>query len=145
MTVRGGGVPRLAMASMPPLRMGPPPRSFAADAHACIMVRAQAHRIQGCGSDSCLDCELHSTRRQSTADKRIVWSILRPDRSILPPSSEPSRCGVETAESVARSEQRPTLTAPARAGGGGLRSGWKKAFGEVEQKKYSTERRKKKV
>jgi hypothetical protein len=23
---------------MPPLRMGPPPRSFAADAHACIMV-----------------------------------------------------------------------------------------------------------
>src|ERR1700732_5235220 len=35
MTVRGGGVPRLAMASMP--QMGPPPRSFAADAHACIM------------------------------------------------------------------------------------------------------------
>ncbi len=39
MTVRGGGVPYSAMASMPPLRMGPPPRSFAADAHACIMVR----------------------------------------------------------------------------------------------------------
>jgi hypothetical protein len=28
----------LSMAAMPPLRMGPPPRSFAADAHACIMV-----------------------------------------------------------------------------------------------------------
>ena len=51
MTVRGGGVPRLSLASMPPLRMGPPPRSFAADAHACIMVRVIAtHRIQGCGA-----------------------------------------------------------------------------------------------
>jgi len=41
----------LAMASMPPLRMGPPPRSFAADAHECIMVRVVvAHRIQGCGA-----------------------------------------------------------------------------------------------
>src|ERR1700748_540421 len=39
MTVRGGGVPCLSLASKPPLRMGPPPRSFAADAHACIMVR----------------------------------------------------------------------------------------------------------
>jgi hypothetical protein len=28
----------LSMAVMPPLRTGPPPRSFAADAHACIMV-----------------------------------------------------------------------------------------------------------
>jgi hypothetical protein len=36
------------MAAMPPLRMGPPPRSFAADAHACIMVWVQipAHRGQ---------------------------------------------------------------------------------------------------
>jgi hypothetical protein len=38
MTVRGGGVPCRAMAFVPPLRMGPPPRSLAADAHACIMV-----------------------------------------------------------------------------------------------------------
>src|SRR5258708_37684594 len=42
--------------------MGPPPRSLAADAHACIMVRVTAtHRIQGCGaSPSCLDSELPS-------------------------------------------------------------------------------------
>jgi hypothetical protein len=39
MTVRGGGVPCRAMAFVPLLRMGPPPRSLAADAHACIMVR----------------------------------------------------------------------------------------------------------
>jgi len=42
--------------------MGPPPRSFAADAHACIMVGVTAtHRIQGCGaSSSCPDSELPS-------------------------------------------------------------------------------------
>ena len=41
MTIRGGGVPDTTMASMPSNRMGPPPRSFAADAHDCIMVRIQ--------------------------------------------------------------------------------------------------------
>src|SRR6516165_149959 len=62
MTVRGGGVPLSPMAAMPALRMGPPPRSFAADAHACIMVGVTAtHRIQGCGaSSSCPDSELPS-------------------------------------------------------------------------------------
>src|SRR5271155_1346583 len=39
MTVRGGGVPACTMAFVPRKRMGPPPRSFAADAHDCIMVR----------------------------------------------------------------------------------------------------------
>src|SRR6516164_2599452 len=38
MTVRGGGVPACVMAFVPRKRMGPPPRSFAADAHDCIMV-----------------------------------------------------------------------------------------------------------
>ena len=33
MTVRGGGVPALVVAFMPRERMGPPPRSFATDAH----------------------------------------------------------------------------------------------------------------
>src|SRR4029453_7244774 len=62
MTVRGGGVPLSPMAAMPALRMGPPVRSVAADAHACIMVRVTAtHRIQGCGaSSSCPDSELPS-------------------------------------------------------------------------------------
>src|SRR5262245_11477821 len=39
MTVRGGGVPGMSVAFMPDNRMGPPLRSFAADAHHCIMVR----------------------------------------------------------------------------------------------------------
>jgi hypothetical protein len=39
MTVRGGGVPAQTMAFVPRKRMGPLPRSFAADAHDCIMVR----------------------------------------------------------------------------------------------------------
>ena len=39
MTVRGGGIPRRPLALTPNGRMGPPLRSFAADAHDCIMVR----------------------------------------------------------------------------------------------------------
>src|SRR5204863_2500268 len=39
MTVRGGGIPRRPLALTPNGRMGPPLRSFAADAHGCIMVR----------------------------------------------------------------------------------------------------------
>jgi hypothetical protein len=38
MTSRGGGNPILDMAFEPRFRMGPPPRSFAPDAHDCIMV-----------------------------------------------------------------------------------------------------------
>src|SRR5215831_9837755 len=39
MTIRGGGNPKQTMVLAPVSRMGPPPRSFAADAHGCIMVR----------------------------------------------------------------------------------------------------------
>src|SRR3712207_2402876 len=39
------------MAAEPRCGMGPPPRSFAADAHGCIMVRvSHAHRIQARGA-----------------------------------------------------------------------------------------------
>ena len=37
--VRGGGIPTCPLAFMPIGRMGPPLRSFAADAHDCIMVQ----------------------------------------------------------------------------------------------------------
>src|SRR3954452_4832300 len=51
MTIRGGGHPKHRMVSTPFSRMGPPPRSFAADAHDCIMVRPLwTDRIQGCGA-----------------------------------------------------------------------------------------------
>ena len=39
MMVRGGGIPTWPLAFMPIGRMGPPLRSFAADAHDCIMVQ----------------------------------------------------------------------------------------------------------
>ena len=38
MTVRGGGIPTCPLALTPTGRMGPPLRSFAADAHDCIVV-----------------------------------------------------------------------------------------------------------
>jgi hypothetical protein len=42
---------RGAMVLTPVSRLGPPPRSFAADAHDCIMVRSlRTYRIQGCGA-----------------------------------------------------------------------------------------------
>src|SRR3954471_17176641 len=44
MTIRGGGHPKPTMVLTPFLRMGPPPRSFAADAHDCIMVRPPVDR-----------------------------------------------------------------------------------------------------
>src|SRR5262245_25407078 len=42
MMVRGGGSRRVSLAFMPKGRMGPPSRSFAADAYSCIMVRVLA-------------------------------------------------------------------------------------------------------
>jgi hypothetical protein len=51
MTIRGDGHPKQAMVLTPVSRLGPPPRSFAADAHDCIMVRSPwTYRIQGCGA-----------------------------------------------------------------------------------------------
>ena len=51
MTIRGGDHPKQAMVLTPVSRLGPPPRSFAADAHDCIMVRSLwTYRIQGCGA-----------------------------------------------------------------------------------------------
>ena len=44
--------------------MAPPPRSFAADAHGCIMVRIRRriHRMQGCGAMFAPDGGLPSDR-----------------------------------------------------------------------------------
>jgi hypothetical protein len=54
---------------------------------------------------------------------------------MLPPCSELSRRGLETAEIGLPAECRPTLTVSARDGVRNLRSGRKKACGAVEQKK----------
>src|SRR5215212_874116 len=51
MTIRGGGAPSGSMALKPLWRMDPPLRSFAADAHDCIMVWILwIRRIQVCGA-----------------------------------------------------------------------------------------------
>ena len=104
-TIRGGGHPKQAMVLTPVSRMGPPPRSFAADAHGCIMVRSLwTYRIQGCGaSSSCPDSEFAS------------HASPRPQRA-WPPCSGLSRRGLETMEREASAERRQALTAPARAG-----------------------------
>jgi hypothetical protein len=44
MTSRGGGNPIVDMVFEPRFTVGPPPRSFAADAHDCIMVSILAGR-----------------------------------------------------------------------------------------------------
>ena len=52
MTIRGGGDPSQNMVIEPFVRMGPPPRSLAAEANDCFMVRTQYgyNRIQVCGA-----------------------------------------------------------------------------------------------
>ena len=82
MTVRGGGVPACVMAFVPRKRMGPPPRSFAADAHDCIMVWVlgpTAYKV---------------VARLIRAPERGLPSDRHPDPSSVPPCSELSRYGL---------------------------------------------------
>src|SRR6266852_1842723 len=104
MTIRGGGHPKQAMVLKPVSRMGPPPRSFAADAHDCIMVRSlRTYRIQGCGA-------MIRARWQSST------LIIVPTTHSVAACSGLSRRGLETTERAARAERRPTLTGPVRVG-----------------------------
>src|ERR1700687_5793300 len=116
MTIRGGGHPKQALVLTPVSRMGPPPRSFAADAHDCIMVRSlRTYRIQGCGA-------------MIPRPMAKLPSDHRPDHNErVPPGSCLSRRGLETTERAAKAERRPTLTGPVRVGlntcGSGRRNG----------------------
>jgi hypothetical protein len=97
------------MVYIPGSRMGPPPRSFAADAHDCIMVRLLlTYRIQVCGA-------MIRVRKASSP------LIVIPTTMSVPPCSGLSRRGLETMERAARTRRRPALTAPAR---GGLHQVW---------------------
>jgi hypothetical protein len=105
MMIRGGGHPKQAMVLTPVSRLGPPPRSFAADAHDCIMVRSLwTYRIQGCGASALVP-------RQ-----RAPLGCVNPTTTSVPPCSGLSRRGLEMIEGEAAVERRPALTAPARAG-----------------------------
>src|ERR1700682_2138557 len=88
--------------SMPKGRMGPPLRSFAADAHDCIMVRVLG------------PTEYKVVARLIRASKAGSPLIVIPTAPSLPSCSKLSRYGLASSEHAARLARRPTLTAPAR-------------------------------
>jgi hypothetical protein len=100
--------------SMPKGRMGPPLRSFAADAHDCIMVRVLGPTVY------------KVVARLIRAPQAGSPLIVIPIAPSVPSCSELSRCGLATAEHAARLVRRPTLTAPARADLSEARVGTKK-------------------
>ena len=65
-TIRGGGKPYSNLAVDADRENGPAARSFAADAHDCIMVKIKrSYRIQVCGTKMCLNGELASDLQQT--------------------------------------------------------------------------------
>ena len=94
--------------------MGPPPRSFAADAHDCIMVRVFG------------PAEYKVVARLIRAPERGLPSDRHPDRIERAAVLGAVKVGLASAERVERLVRRPTLTAPARAGFAIPRVGTKK-------------------
>jgi hypothetical protein len=94
--------------------MGPPPRSFAADAHDCIMVRVLG------------PTEYKVVARLIRAPARGLPSDRHPDRIERAAVLGAVKVGLASAERAKRSVRRPTLTAAARAGFAILRVGTKK-------------------
>jgi len=99
MTVRGGGIPRLSKASMPPLRMGPPPRSSPP-----MRMRASWFGSQ---RPTGYKVAARDPRAPTASSPRTVI----PTTTSVPSCSGLSRRGLETAEREERSERRPALTA----------------------------------
>ena len=90
---------------MPKWRMGPPPRSFAADAHDCIMVRV-------------LGPTGYKVVARLIAPERGLPLIVIPIAPNVLSCSKLSRCGLATAELVGKGWcDGPTLTASVRASG----------------------------
>ena len=94
--------------------MGPPPRSFAADAHDCIMVWVLG------------PTEYKVVARLIRAPERGLPSDRHSDRIKRAAVLGAVKVGLASAERVERLVRRPTLTAPARAGFAILRVGTKK-------------------
>src|SRR3712207_3587756 len=82
--VRGGGRPTRIMALMPCVRLGPPPRSFAADAHGCIMVQVRLDRPN-----------TSSWRDPSRARRAPLRPPAASDRPILRGSTRPGEESME--------------------------------------------------
>ena len=102
MTVRGGGIPRSPLAFMPNGRMGPPLRSFAADAHDCIMVRVF-------GPTGYKVVARFEPRPKASSPLIVIATALS-----VPSCSKLSRYGLTRAKHAARLGRQPTLTASAR-------------------------------
>ena len=114
MTVRGGGIPRRPLALTPNGRMGPPLRSFAADAHDCIMVRVlgpTGYKV---------------VARLNRAPKAGSPLIVIATAFSVPSCSKPSRYGLARAKHAARLVRRRILTASARIDLSDARVGMKK-------------------
>jgi len=86
---------------MPKGRMGPPLRSFAADAHDCIMVRVLGP------TEYKVVARLIRARKRAPSDRH-------PDRTKRAVVLEAVKYGLASSEHAARLARRPTLTAPAR-------------------------------
>jgi hypothetical protein len=82
--------------------MGPPLRSFAADAHDCIMVRVLG------------PTEYKVVTRTDPRPKAGSPLIVIPIASSVPSRSKLSRYGLASLEHAVKLARRPTLTAPAR-------------------------------
>lgn len=102
---------------------------------------AQARRIIESWCVDYNEVRPHSSLRYQTPEEfAATWAAggtepaRRPVRPTLPPCSGPSRCGLETLESAAPSERRPTLTTPARDGVSEVRPGRKDGSAGAEQK-----------
>src|SRR5260221_5005792 len=114
MTVRGGGIPRRPLALTPNGRMGPPLRSFAADAHDCIMVRVL-------GPTGYKVVARLTRARKASSTLIVIATALS-----VPSCSKPSRYGLARAKHAARLVRRPILTASARIDLSDARVGMKK-------------------
>ena len=81
--------PAVDMAQMPTARMGPPPRSFAADAHDCIMVRIRTDLPHTSLWRRCTQwrAPLGSLCRHSTGAVRRRSFQERPHLAVHPPSA----------------------------------------------------------
>jgi len=93
MTIRGGGHPKQAMVFETGFENGSAARSFAADAHDCIMVRSlRTYRIQGCGAMIAPDGKLPSDHRpdhnQRVRRARVCQGAAWKRRSVRPGQSD---------------------------------------------------------
>jgi hypothetical protein len=94
LTIRGGGKPYSNLALDADRENGPAARSFAADAHDCIMVRIKrSYRIQVCDTKMCPNGELASDPQQTDRHRPDTEAMQKKPLSqfIVAPRAQASR------------------------------------------------------